>query len=396
MAKLRVFCDMRYQKGTTFPVVIRVTNGATTAHIPLHISLRKEQWKDGKVVCHPQARMLNSMISQRLAYYELKLAQYAESNPIRQLSARQLRDVLVDENEAAQPILFVDYARKFIETRKARSTIGGYKFTLKEIEAFTDTSRLFLNGIDVSFLRNLQSHLLKKFKHNTVVIVFNHIRAIINAAIDDEIISPDAYPFRRFHLSFAPTRKRSLTIDYLRMLRDYDLSDKPSVERYRDIWMLSFYFAGINMADLLFLKSIRADGKIAFTRRKTGIPCEMIVPKEAATIINRYRGKEYLLNVMDTMRNHSSFTGLMNNSLSSIHYIDDKGKEVYPFAGVTSYWARHTWATIASDLDVPDAVIDMALGHKSPYPMSDVYIHRNQKKVDEAILKVIEYVNAKK
>ena len=54
----------------------------------------------------------------------------------------------------------------------------------------------------------------------------------------------------------------------------------------------------------------------------------------------------------------------------------------------------HTWATIAADIDIPDAVIDMALGHKSPYPMTDIYVRRNQKKVDEAVRAVIDYINS--
>ena len=53
-------------------------------------------------------------------------------------------------------------------------------------------------------------------------------------------------------------------------------------------------------------------------------------------------------------------------------------------------------ATIAADIDIPDAVIDMALGHKSPYPMTDIYVRRNQKKVDEAVMAVIDYVNSDK
>lgn len=65
------------------------------------------------------------------------------------------------------------------------------------------------------------------------------------------------------------------------------------------------------------------------------------------------------------------------------------------FPNITSYWARHTWATIAADIDIPDAVIDAALGHKSPYRMTDIYVRRNIKKVNDAIRKVIDYVNEK-
>lgn len=56
--------------------------------------------------------------------------------------------------------------------------------------------------------------------------------------------------------------------------------------------------------------------------------------------------------------------------------------------------ARHTWATIAADIDIPDAVIDRTLGHKSPYPMTNIYVKRNQKEVDEAVRAVIDYINS--
>lgn len=62
------------------------------------------------------------------------------------------------------------------------------------------------------------------------------------------------------------------------------------------------------------------------------------------------------------------------------------------FPELTSYWARHTWATLAAEIDVPDAVIDAALGHRSPCRMADIYIRRDARKVDEAVRRVIEYV----
>ena len=69
-------------------------------------------------------------------------------------------------------------------------------------------------------------------------------------------------------------------------------------------------------------------------------------------------------------------------------------KEYKPILpSISSYWARHTWATFAAEIDIPEAVIDMALVHKSPFPMSDIYIRRNLSKVNSAITKVIDYVN---
>lgn len=59
---------------------------------------------------------------------------------------------------------------------------------------------------------------------------------------------------------------------------------------------------------------------------------------------------------------------------------------------MTSYWARHTWATIAADLDIPDAVISMALGHAGENRVTNIYIKRNMAKIDAANRKVLDWV----
>lgn len=59
---------------------------------------------------------------------------------------------------------------------------------------------------------------------------------------------------------------------------------------------------------------------------------------------------------------------------------------------ITTYYARHTWATIAAALDVPDDVISQALGHAARNSTTAIYIERSQRKVDEANRRVIDFV----
>ena len=63
------------------------------------------------------------------------------------------------------------------------------------------------------------------------------------------------------------------------------------------------------------------------------------------------------------------------------------------FPDLSSYWARHTWATIAAELDIPKETISAALGHEIGSSITSIYIRYDQKKVDEANRKVIDYVN---
>ncbi len=64
-----------------------------------------------------------------------------------------------------------------------------------------------------------------------------------------------------------------------------------------------------------------------------------------------------------------------------------------PFAGLTTYWARHTWATIAAGLDIPKEVIARCLTHSWGQTVTDTYIDFDWRKVDEAVKKVVELVN---
>jgi integrase len=65
------------------------------------------------------------------------------------------------------------------------------------------------------------------------------------------------------------------------------------------------------------------------------------------------------------------------------------------FPSISSYWSRHTWATIAAEIDIPIEVISHALGHKVGSDVTAIYVKFNRMKVDEANRKVIDYVNGK-
>ena len=65
------------------------------------------------------------------------------------------------------------------------------------------------------------------------------------------------------------------------------------------------------------------------------------------------------------------------------------------FPDLSTYWSRHTWSTIAAELDTPIDVIAHALGHEIPgLDVTSIYIHFNEKKVDDANRKVIDLVNS--
>ena len=170
---------------------------------------------------------------------------------------------------------------------------------------------------------------------------------------------------------------------------------EPFQQRYRDIFMLIFYLCGINMIDLAELKEIK-NGYICYRRSKTNKLYTIKVEPEAAEIINKYKGKNYLINIKDNYKNYYDFTRRMNKALQRFgecSKVGRGGRKVIDscFPHLTSYWARRTWATIAAELDIPKETIAAALGHGAKN-VTDIYINFDTKKIEAANRIIIDKI----
>lgn len=286
---------------------------------------------------------------------------------------------------------FLFYLDEFVSKKDRPGTKTCYTTTRNKIVAF-DKDCTF-DSMDKKWLERFERSMLESgMKINAYAIHLRNIRAVFNYAIDNEYTT--AYPFRKFKIKKEATRKRSLTIEQLRTLRDYVC--EPYQVRYRDMFMLMFYLIGINAADLFLAKpSQLVNGRLEYKRAKTGKLYSILVHPEAMEIIDKYRGQDYLLNVMDEYKDYRNFLHRMGISLKEIGAVDRVGlggrKVREPlFPDISSYWSRHTWATIAASLDIPKETISAALGHEIGSAVTSIYIDFDQRKVDEANRKVID------
>ncbi len=238
-------------------------------------------------------------------------------------------------------------------------------------------------------------------KVNGIATDLHVMKYVFHKAMEDDIT--DRYPFHGIVLKKQQTRKRCLTLEQLRALRDFPLAG--TKEMYRDCFMLGFYLIGINISDLLYLpKEAMKNGRIEYRRNKTGKLYDIRVEPEAMEIIKRHksRKKELLLSFLEEANTPSVnyFANKLARNLRNVGHKDRTGVKVVKTpieSGITSYWARHTWATLASEIDIPMEIIGRALGHSLwENAVTSVYISFDRKKVDEANRKVIDYLNSDK
>lgn len=427
--KIKWYLDLRRTsdggKGRLYMVIY---NNGTSAQIATGLMLHKEEFEAGKVVGVPMAGKLTQMLGIKRAKLQLDIEELAVGGyEVDKMKAAEIKKAVMakrgndgegengegngEGNGTGNEAAFGTFAEKFIARRGKEKTRQVYEMTLRKMGGYCDVGSLRFADISVGWLRDFEHWLGATCSVNTRGIHLRNIRAVMNAAIDEGVMPADLYPFRRFKIKKEETMKRSLSVCDLRRLRDYPCEGWQ--RKYVDVFMLSFYLAGINLVDLMGLPPLGADGVIRYRRSKTGVLCQLSVPPEARAIIERYRGDERLLWFGERLKPgaegwhdwlHRFNEGLQKVGPSGYMYVRRKGRcggkqrvKVYNalFPELTSYWARHTWATLAAEIDVPDAVIDAALGHRSACRMADIYIRRDARKVDEAVRRVIEYVNDK-
>ena len=180
------------------------------------------------------------------------------------------------------------------------------------------------------------------------------------------------------------------------------LEDLTNAEReYRDMFLLTFYLIGINIADMASLMpgSI-VNGRLEYRRAKTGKLYSIKLQPEALNIINRYAGEKHLLSPFDRYKSYRDYNHHINDALKKLGPLNGrkarngvrKRKPIAP--DCSTYWARHTWATIAYNIGIPDETIAAALGHSHGNRITAIYIDKSGAKTDEAN-KVIDHVLGK-
>lgn len=394
MAIVSFYLDKRRaKKDGAFPIKLYV-NHNKRFYIKTDFSALENNWEGTQFSkSEPNYKAKNVILRNILNKAENALYELEREGRLKGTSDERLKHIieLAISNKGINRNTVLSLFDEFIASKQRQGTRLFYLSTKSKVEMFDknctfgDIDKKWLSGFD-SFMQSNGLSVNSRGMH------MKNLRALFNYAIDEEITNN--YPFRKFLIKKEETRKRSLTVEQLRILRDYPCSR--FLQRYKDLFMLMFYLIGINAVDLFGAKELR-EGRLEYRRTKTGKLYSIKVEPEAMEIIKKYKGKEYLLNILDRYSDYRLFLIRMNASLKFIGDIKtgkDGKKQVTPlFPDISSYWARHTWATIAASLDIPKETISAALGHEIGSPITSIYIKFDQKKVDEANRKVIDYVN---
>jgi len=251
-----------------------------------------------------------------------------------------------------------------------------YKDALRSVESYGGENIPY-TAVTVDWLKCYEKYMLKLGRaYTTIGMYCRAIRSIINEAKRAGIIKENQYPFGngKYEIPIGTGRKLALTLQQIKSVTDFT-DGKEATEKYRDMWFFSYLCNGINFADMLTLKysNIR-NGEICFFRAKTirtskvkKEVCAVLIPEMNAIIkkwgnksqkpddyIFKYlTGKETPFKEKDVIK---AVTKLCNKRLKKIG-------TTLGIESLSTYTARHSYATVLKRSGANIAYISESLGH---------------------------------
>ena len=406
MATTKFYLDLRGKaKDGKGSILISIFHNKTTATVPTGIRVAANEWDGNRIIKRQDSSILNAKLSKKRSDIDSIIAALSLENNYDLITATQIKRMVCGDKELADRHLVSVLFDEYLKQDLSDGTRDIYRATLKKVLCFGG-AKLKIESITVKWLYDFEKFLSKtQNSANGRSIFLRDLKAVCNYAKRTGVVS--SCVFDNFQIKYEPTKKRCLEVDKLREFLYYPTSKKN--ELYRDYFMLQFYLIGINIVDLLNAKKDNViNGRLEYIRRKTHKPFSIKIEPEAQAIIDKHSGKGiYLLDALDHCVHYRSFAHQMNDAIKTIgpeiiEEIPDMDnlfgepiikKTICPIIPkLTTYFTRHTWATLAAELDVSSDVIAQALGHSSVNRTTMIYIKPNPQKVDSANRMIIDYL----
>ncbi len=363
----------RELKEGTFPVKIRVTFKRERKYYSTGKNLSIEEWKK-----LPESRS-NKQISVRT---DIQFSFDKVKNAVIELEHDDNFSFTTLNTHLGQNSVDYTLGTAFqtkIDSLLSESRIGSYNYyndSLKAIEDFAG-KKIPLERVTIDWLKKFEKHLLATGRNYTTVgMRCRAIRSIMNDALASGVIKEKQYPFGRgkYEIPTGQGRKLALTLQQIKKLVTYK-DGSEATEHYRDLWFFSYLCNGINFADLITLKyaNIHND-EIYFIRSKTinasRVKKEInaIITPEMKMIMDKWGNKDkspdsYIFGFLNGDETPLEIKKRVRDVISNCNRHLRKIGKAIGIERLSTYTARHSYATVLKRSGANIAYISESLGH---------------------------------
>ena len=306
------------------------------------------------------------------------------------------RQKSIDGGRCGGKILLAEYMRELIERLRLEGRYGtakNYEKALCVFGKFMNGRELPLSAINGRTIAEYNTYLLRRgLLRNSISFYMRILKAVYNKAVRQRLVK-QTFPFSEVYTGVDATRKRAIDESLLSRLNSMQLPSGTALALARDIFVFSYCARGMAFVDVAYLlKSDYINGVISYTRRKTGQLLVVRVEPNMQRIIERNasHSSPYLFPILtsdDSAEAYRQYLAALNNynyQLSRLSALLNSSCKL------TSYTARHSWATAARNHNVPLSIISAGMGHTSEQTTRIYLAALDNSVIDEANKGIIE------
>lgn len=361
-------------KNGELPLKIKVCKDRKTRYINLGVSTKPEFWdfenNRPKETC-PDKEMLESLISKNISEVRSKIVEL-------KAGAKDFSATTLIENvqHKSKPVTVGELFKKAINSLKDEKRIG-YALSVEQVYnsliKFNRHLDMYFSEIDINWLKKYELWLRRQgLAENTIGIRFRTFRRVYNLAIEHRIVKEEHYPFKEFRVSrlHKETAKRAVRKDDVLALINYRTYGKSHYKELAiDLFKFSYFMGGINFVDMAYLtmKNI-SDGRLLYYRKKTGKLINLPLQDEVLDVIAKYsKTGPYVFPVFNNShKTEQQRRNRLHKVITKVNAaLKEIGKELRLPVTLTTYVARHSYATVLKRAGVSTSIISESLGHSS-------------------------------
>ena len=357
------------------PLKIRVTKDRKVRYVSLGVSTKPEHWdfkkNQPKADC-PNREYIEKLIANRISEIKATIVELkAEERDFTATSLLQKIDTKSSSLSIAE--IFLEHL-KFLQSCKRTGYMLSIRQTYNSLLKFNGTLDIPFSEIDVNWLRRYEGWLRKSNKsENTIGIRFRNLRMIYNKAIEKGAVKKELYPFDSYKVSklHKETIKRAIVKDDIKRVLNYNVNGRDFYTSLAiALFSFSYYMGGINFVDMAYLQGSNIiDGRLVYYRKKTSKLINLPMNPEAMEIISRYNTglTGYIFPILSFAHNTEQMK--LNRLHKVITKVNKALKLIVQELGLpiklTTYVARHSFATVLKRAGVSTSIISESLGHSS-------------------------------
>ncbi len=372
----------RPRQDGSYPIRLRVTHKKERRYISLEMEdeimyATEEEWDK---INSPKAKGRYRDMKLQIAVYEQKAKQIlidlAAQN--KQFTFNRLEEQFLEKRKEGTVKEMFETVIEELKQEKRIGTAQSYGNALNSIMVFKNKKAFSFPDVDLKFLKKYERHLRDKdLSINTIGIYMRSLRTMYNRAIKEGLVKQADYPFTHYKIPAKAGRKRALTHEGMKRIYDYPAIPATPQWYAKNYFLFSYLTQGMNFTDMAHLKcSNIIEGRICYERQKTSRTVGEItsfsikITDQLANIMNQLRTDQrnpgdYLFPILQKGLTAEQEKNKVRQFVKTTNkWLNRIGKELEFPLKLTTYVARHSYATVLKHKGYSTSTIMESLGHK--------------------------------